>query len=79
MQEAMIDFDDHFENVVTGKVGNFEGPMVRFRSDPCSFLCKERCVAMSKHVDDGTVAGPRGEAKAVLTELSKHFLLNIYE
>ena len=30
----------------------------------------ENFAAMSKHVDDGTVAGPDGESEALLAELS---------
>ena len=63
LQEAMIDFDDHFEDVVTGKAGSFVKPLVRFKSDPCSFVNQEVQVAMSKHVDDGAAVGPREEAK----------------
>ena len=66
LNEAMIDFDDHFEEVVTGKWQDSKLNMKRFLSDPCSYTDREQEVSMSKHVDDGCLVGPDEAASASL-------------
>ncbi|CAK0819502.1 unnamed protein product [Prorocentrum cordatum] len=79
LNEAMIDFDDHFENIATGRNDESKMTFKRFLSDPCTFADKANQVAMSKHVDDGTLVGPRVSASKVLEELGTHFLLKVSE
>ncbi|CAK0836789.1 unnamed protein product, partial [Prorocentrum cordatum] len=79
LNEAMIDFDDHFENIATGRNDESKMTFKRFLSDPCTFADKANQVAMSKHVDDGTLVGPRVSASRVLEELGTHFLLKVSE
>eukprot|EP00959_Pyramimonas_sp_CCMP1952_P162490 3397313-Pyramimonas_sp.AAC.1 len=69
LNEAMIDFDDHFENIATGQSDESKMTFKRFLSDPCTFADRTNQVAMSKHVDDGTLVGPRVSASRVLEEL----------
>ncbi|CAK0848099.1 unnamed protein product, partial [Prorocentrum cordatum] len=79
LNEAMIDFDDHFENIATGRSDESKMTFKRFLSDPCTFADKANQVAMSKHVDDGTLVGPRVSASKALEELDTHFLLKVPE
>ncbi|CAK0910250.1 unnamed protein product, partial [Prorocentrum cordatum] len=79
LNEAMIDFDDHFENIATGRSDESKMIFKRFLSDPCTFADKANQVVMSKHVDDGTLVGPRVSASKALEELGTHFLFKVSE
>ena len=77
LNDTMVDFDVHFENVATGQEEKSKMKSQRFLSDPCSFADKDNMVAMSKHVDDGASVGPREKAQASLKELGSHLCLEI--
>eukprot|EP00959_Pyramimonas_sp_CCMP1952_P019571 413266-Pyramimonas_sp.AAC.1 len=52
LNEAIIDFDDHFENIATGRSDESNMTFKRFLSDPCTFADRANQAAMSKYVDD---------------------------
>ncbi|CAK0851242.1 unnamed protein product [Prorocentrum cordatum] len=79
LNEAMIYVDDHFENIATGRSDESNMIFKRCLSDPCAFADRTNQVAMAKHVDDGTLVGPRVSASRVLEELGTHFLLKVSE
>ena len=73
LEEAMVEFDDYFEEVVTGQVKDPANPtsksevlnFERMVCEPAVFVNKAWDVVISKHVDDGRVSGPPGEVEAV--------------
>ena len=76
----MVDFDTHFENVVCGRIDDTTKAVmtfVRLLSDPSVYVERKRKCAMSKHVDDGLVTGPKADVAQTLVELKQHFLLKV--
>ena len=80
LQEAMVDFDTYFDEVVQGKV-NYEGypvmTMNRNLTDPASWRGEK--VLMAKHVDDGIVVGRSHDIDQALDKLGSYFILKITE
>jgi hypothetical protein len=78
LQEAMVDFDTYFDEVVQGKV-SYEGypvlGMSRNLTDPASW--RGEGVNMAKHVDDGIVVGKSHDIDAMLEKLGKYFILKV--
>ena len=80
LEESMVDFDTHFENVVCGRVDDTTKAVmtfVRLVSDPSVYVERKKKCAMSKHVDDGLVTGPKADVAQTLVELKQHFLLKV--
>ena len=64
VEESMVDFDTHFENVVCGRVNDETKAVmtfIRLLSDPSVYVERVKKCAMSKHVDDGLITGPRAD------------------
>ncbi len=78
----MVDFDTHFENVVCGRVDDETKAVmtfIRLLSDPSVYVERVKRCAMSKHVDDGLITGPKVDVAHTLLELKQHFLLKVTE
>ena len=65
LNKAMVDFDTHDAEVSTEKIG-----MARRVSEPSAYA-KEGPVVVTKHVNDGMVAGDGRAAQQFLTELAE--------
>jgi hypothetical protein len=85
LEEAMDEFDDYFEEVVTGQVKDPANPtsksevlnFERMVCEPAVFVNKAWDVVISKHVDDGLVTGPPDKVEAVLRALGQLFFLKV--
>ena len=78
LQEAMVDFDTHFDDVFCGKVepdGRDMMQMTRHVSDPACWSGEGTHVV--KHVDDGVVVGPAECVNEVLAKLGQYFKLKV--
>ena len=80
LQEAMVDFDTHFDNIVQGQT-TFDGypvmSMKRCVSGPAAWYSDY--VKMVKHVDDGIVVADEEPMEDFLHDLQKYFQLKINE
>ena len=76
----MVDFDTHFENVVCGRVDDEKKAVmtfIRLVSDPSVYVERVKKCALSKHVEDGLITGPKIEVTQALVDLKQHFLLKV--
>ena len=72
MYEAMVDFDTHYSEVSTERLG-----MRRLVSEPSVYVEDSSGVIVTKHVDDGMVVGTDRASDNFLQKLGEHFLLKI--
>ncbi len=68
---TMVDFDTHYAEVSSTKLG-----MARLVAEP-SVSTIEGPVIVTKHVDDGMVIGDGKAVMQFLADLSEHFLLKV--
>ena len=80
LNESMVDFDTHFDAVVTGETV-YEGfvtmSMKRHKTEPASW--SGAAVHLAKHVDDGIVVGTKDGVDTFVSELHQYFLLKMSE
>ena len=74
LKEAMVDFDQHFEEANVQHMG-----MRRLVSDPAVYANDQTGVIMSKHVDDGLMIGSETAVEEYEAKLSEHFMLKSSE
>ncbi len=85
LEEAMVEFDDYFDEAVTGQVKDPTNPtskseawhFERMVCEPAVFVNKAWDVLISKQVDDGLVTGPPDKVEAVLCALGQLFILKV--
>ena len=77
LEEAMVEFDDYFEGIVSSSLVESGLELRRLKSEPAVFHDSKLDVTISKHVDDGLVVGPEENVKKVLKLLGHHLLLKI--
>ena len=80
LQEAMVDFDTHFDNIVQGVTTYEDYPVMNMRrctADPAAWFSEE--IKMVKHVDDGVVVAKEQPMELFLHDLQKYFQLKLNE
>ena len=78
LNEGMCDFDSHFENVVTGTIGDESRPKMALKRSVADSACYYDLLArltLLKHVDDGMIVAGEKESDKFIEDLGAYFLL----